>query len=328
MGEFFDGSSFSRNARVYKEYRDFIINKYREDVSRKLTFTEVRKSLVGDVGSINKVFLFLDRWGLINFSNSNGGSDIVEEFPVLVEDAPPSTVRVVSNPNLSSGSSIPAVFGSKIVDSGSSFRFPPLTSYKDVFRDQILLEGRVCGDCGKECFSAYYESKSVISRIQLYDFIFEHLKFLTFFNLFAQGITICDKCFLNVRSGQRELIEDYKFHDRKFDGQVVSSNQWNDRETLSLLEAMVSKGPDWDLVANHVRRSRLDCIQKLVQLPFGDLMGSKHGKFDQMTPLVQEVGESMKENVPDNSAPQKRKFFLCLGDAWDSLLEQVINYSA
>lgn len=169
MREFFDGSSFSRNPRVYKEYRDFIINKYREDASRRLTFTEVRRSLVGDVGSIHRVFLFLDRWGLINFSTSDGdraapagvesGGDA---FSVAVEDGPPSTVKVVSSPNSTKGLSAQLAFGSKVVEPGGSFRLPPLTSYSDVFSQQTPLAGRVCGDCGEECASGYYESQSVI----------------------------------------------------------------------------------------------------------------------------------------------------------------------
>ena len=33
--------------QVYKEYRNFMINKYREDVKRRLTSTECRKLLAG-----------------------------------------------------------------------------------------------------------------------------------------------------------------------------------------------------------------------------------------------------------------------------------------
>lgn len=33
--------------QVYKEYRNFMINKHREDVKRRLTFTECRKLLAG-----------------------------------------------------------------------------------------------------------------------------------------------------------------------------------------------------------------------------------------------------------------------------------------
>ena len=48
-------------------YRNSIIKHYRADPSRKISFTDVRKALVGDVGSIRRVFDFLEAWGLINY---------------------------------------------------------------------------------------------------------------------------------------------------------------------------------------------------------------------------------------------------------------------
>ncbi|KAJ1417884.1 Winged helix-like DNA-binding domain superfamily [Sesbania bispinosa] len=79
--EFFDGSSISRTPKIYKEYRDFMINKYREEPSRRLTFTEVRKSLVGDVTFLRKVFLCLEGWGLINYGSAC--STIVSKYLAL-----------------------------------------------------------------------------------------------------------------------------------------------------------------------------------------------------------------------------------------------------
>lgn len=70
MPEFFDGRSSSKNPRVYKYYRNAIIRRFRENNSRKITFTEVRKTIVGDVGSIRRVFDFLEAWGLINYAGS------------------------------------------------------------------------------------------------------------------------------------------------------------------------------------------------------------------------------------------------------------------
>ncbi|KAK6116809.1 hypothetical protein DH2020_049439 [Rehmannia glutinosa] len=68
--EFFDGRSSSKNPRVYKYYRNAIIRRFRENPNRKITFTEVRKTIVGDVGSIRRVFDFLEAWGLINYAGS------------------------------------------------------------------------------------------------------------------------------------------------------------------------------------------------------------------------------------------------------------------
>lgn len=56
-------------------YRNSIVKQFREHQrqqapSRKITFTDARKTLVGDVGSIRRVFDFLEAWGLINYSPS------------------------------------------------------------------------------------------------------------------------------------------------------------------------------------------------------------------------------------------------------------------
>ncbi|KAH6778275.1 switch subunit 3 [Perilla frutescens var. hirtella] len=70
LPEFFDGRSPSKNPTVYKHYRNAIIRRFRENPSRKITFTEMRKTIVGDVGSIRRVFDFLEAWGLINYAGS------------------------------------------------------------------------------------------------------------------------------------------------------------------------------------------------------------------------------------------------------------------
>ncbi|XP_039002582.1 SWI/SNF complex subunit SWI3B [Hibiscus syriacus] len=70
LPEFFDGRS-SKGPSLYKYYRNSIIKLFRENPSRKITFTEARRNLVGDVGSIRRVFDFLDHWGLINYSASS-----------------------------------------------------------------------------------------------------------------------------------------------------------------------------------------------------------------------------------------------------------------
>ncbi|XP_065881559.1 SWI/SNF complex subunit SWI3B [Euphorbia lathyris] len=70
LPEFFDSRSPSKNPRVYMYYRNSIVKHFRLNPSAKITFTEVRKRLVGDVGSIRRIFDFLDAWGLINYTPS------------------------------------------------------------------------------------------------------------------------------------------------------------------------------------------------------------------------------------------------------------------
>lgn len=167
LKEFFDGRSISRTPKVYKEYRDFIINKYREDPARKLTFTEVRKSLVGDVTLLHKVFNFLGKWGLINFGANLGGNDGFvtlgeARYKVKVEEGVPNAVRVGANPS----DSKPLSATPMVVDSGggsvSRINLPPLASYSNVFGD-LKKETLVCGNCGGHCDFGHYEYDKVFS---------------------------------------------------------------------------------------------------------------------------------------------------------------------
>lgn len=188
LREFFDGSSITRTPRIYKEYRDFIISKYREDPSRKLSFTEVRKSLVGDISVLLKVFTFLEKWGLINFNvsgNSDDGGARTAPFGseeeeddwrgrVKVEEGAPHGVRVVAAPNSMKPIVPPPPPPSVAVDGGgvvgevgeSGFKWPPLASYSDVYGELMLQEenkkvGVVCGSCKENCDSAHYEYTKV-----------------------------------------------------------------------------------------------------------------------------------------------------------------------
>lgn len=176
MKEYFDGSSISRTPKTYKEYRDFIISKYREDPSRKLTFTEVRKSLVGDVSLLHKVFNFLEKWGLINFSANlgvNGGFGIEgeERSKVKVEDGVPNGIRVAAMPNsikpISLISAPPKVgdAGGGVVNRITLAPLAPLASYSDVFGDLKKEEGLVCGNCGGHCETGHYKYSKVFSLV-------------------------------------------------------------------------------------------------------------------------------------------------------------------
>ncbi|XP_058220496.1 SWI/SNF complex subunit SWI3B [Rhododendron vialii] len=68
LPEFFDGKSPSKNPRVYMYYRNSIVRKFRENPTTKITFTEARKTIIGDVGSVRRIFDFLEAWGLVNYS--------------------------------------------------------------------------------------------------------------------------------------------------------------------------------------------------------------------------------------------------------------------
>ena len=67
MPEFFNGKYPSKTPEIYKKYRNFIINLYRQSPNAYLTATACRRYLSGDVNGIMHLHSFLQKWGLINF---------------------------------------------------------------------------------------------------------------------------------------------------------------------------------------------------------------------------------------------------------------------
>lgn len=100
MSEFFDKRSAAKTPRIYKEYRDFIINKYRENPKQALTFNEVRRMLIGDVNSLSRVFDFLEHWGLINqqITLEQAAAERDPPLSLSVIDSYPSGINVVRMP--------------------------------------------------------------------------------------------------------------------------------------------------------------------------------------------------------------------------------------
>ncbi|KAH7683241.1 SWI/SNF related-matrix-associated actin-dependent regulator of chromatin subfamily C protein [Dioscorea alata] len=254
--EFFDGSSVSKNPRVYKEYRDFIISKYREEPSRRLTFTEVRKSLIGDVGALHRVFLFLDRWGLINFgapaveARDDGRTAVTVSS--VVEEGVPAGLRIVPASAVAGGAQGSTAGGE------SGFRLPPLTSYTDAFADWVPGKGPVCGVCGNHCQHGQYEKTM------------------------QDGFFKCQKCSLDNGNGEGKSGDGSKTNDHMNGNGDIGTRSWTDAETLLLLEAVMKHGDDWNLIAQHVRtKNKIDCIARLVQLPFGEhILGTINGKCE------------------------------------------------
>ncbi|KAI3943614.1 hypothetical protein MKX01_039242 [Papaver californicum] len=345
LKEFFNGTSISRTPKVYKEYRDFIINKYREDPSRKLTFTEIRKSLICDVSLLHKVFLFLEKWGLINFSVTtssllDGGQntlakvsdEIDEKVKVRFEEGAPNGVRVVAEPGSVKAVALPKNMNVDVEKGGENgFSLPPLASYNDVFGDLVKQKGVVCGTCGEDCGLGYFDSDK------------------------QKGQVLCVKCF-KVYS-ESKPVEDFKFHDSKESANNSGTDAWAEAETLLLLESVMKHGDDWDLVAQDVcTKNKLECISRLIELPFGELLLSMtNGKGDDTSDAnnvklhepssvgLQEIAketiekenhyqEPMKETVQTaevetEEPPSKRRCIAPFADSGNSLMKQIAELS-
>jgi hypothetical protein len=77
--------------QMYRDYRNLMVNKYRENVERRLTPSDLRTVLVGEHTAIYRVWSFLDHWGLINFQAKDGVLHEGNEGPAPFKIAPSGT---------------------------------------------------------------------------------------------------------------------------------------------------------------------------------------------------------------------------------------------
>lgn len=67
LPEFFQGVNKNKTPEIYMKYRNFMVNSYRLNPNDYLSFTAVRRNLIGDAGALLRLHKFLTKWGLINY---------------------------------------------------------------------------------------------------------------------------------------------------------------------------------------------------------------------------------------------------------------------
>lgn len=160
------------------------------------------------------------------------------------------------------------------------------------------------------------------------------------------GLIVCPNCSKD-KSQDNVAVKDLKLETDDNSNHVMSA--WTDAETLLLLESVLKHGDDWDLIAQHVRtKSKLDCISRLIQLPFGEhILDSINGAVAasnsiskttdvrEMQSLINEPphepnkadgyietdGKDIEESTPEH--PLKRRCYNSFVNAAGSLLKQV-----
>lgn len=65
--EFFSDSDPAKTPDIYRAIRNELVNLYRQNVHRHLTWSEAKRVLAGDAAAVLHVWEFCNRWGLINF---------------------------------------------------------------------------------------------------------------------------------------------------------------------------------------------------------------------------------------------------------------------
>lgn len=148
---------------------------------------------------------------------------------------------------------------------------------------------------------------------------------------------LCEKCFKSGKYEKDKSADDFNF---KLKDTVAAV--WTEAETLLLLESALKHGDDWDLIAKNVQtKSRQECISKLIELPFGDLMLGAGNRKSEFLEASNELQEIVKAESPtpelqnkdrqigddkNEGPPLKRVCIERSSDVGSSLMKQVLLF--
>jgi SWIRM-associated domain at the N-terminal/SWIRM domain/SWIRM-associated region 1/Myb-like DNA-binding domain/Zinc finger, ZZ type len=277
--EFFLGRSVSKTPKVYKLYRDFMIDSWRQCPTKYLTATAVRRHLAGDVCSILRVHAFLEHWGLINFgvepesrpqyaSMKGIRSEFWNATPISVQ---PSHSNLMGS---NMDSSIPrlllfdeALPASKNVQSKSlqsALRSAgmktktevPLATRRDIYAAAAAVVYE-CDACGADCSRMRYHCVG------------------------QADVDLCPICFAEGRYPSTLSTRDFEQLTTVSSSHAYDGSVWSESEVLLLLEGLEKFGDDWNAVASHVRtKTNEQCVLQFLRMPIEDsFLGDQLGKW-------------------------------------------------
>lgn len=275
LPEFFNGRSASKTPKVYKIYRDFMIDCARQSPDKYLTATSCRRHLTGDVCAILRVHAFLEHWGLINYGTipeSRPHFNIVtgplswRPKPVQVDKDRGSTQYARGVPRLlffndpKPGPPGPpvsikdAITNAKKPDKRKSME---LCSRKELYATAAATQYN-CDSCGVDCSRMRYKSVG------------------------AADVVLCAECFANGSYPSTLSSRDFEQLTTVIDSEAYDGSVWSELEELRLLEGLEKFNDDWNKVAEHVQtKSNEQCVLKFLRMPIEDsFLGDQVGKWN------------------------------------------------
>ncbi|KAF2073883.1 hypothetical protein CYY_004807 [Polysphondylium violaceum] len=330
LPEFFTGKSPSKNPKIYKEYRDFMINTYLQNPYQYLTLTAIRRNLVGDACSILRVHSFLEHWGLINyFVNPEGGSYIPLPSPQTTQSIKQfhqDKQKEKESPSLtSSGSAVEKEKESSSSSSKENETSTTSTSTTDgtVTSPSTPATATTTTTTTTNTASAAAPTipKQLITKASPFEFRN---------NIYSQFKYQCNRCYHDCTklrfcvTNRPQTLEGQNIPDHMFPMNLCSEcfnngnypnflqgtdftriempapemlDEWTDQETLLLLEALDIFADSWTDVAEHVgSKTKEQCLLQFLRLPIEDpYLEDNISKSTQITPNEMELNNPLAD---------------------------------
>ncbi|CAN8062235.1 unnamed protein product [Agarophyton chilense] len=322
LPEFFNNRTESKTPLVYKKYRDFMIDVWRQNPEKYLTATAVRRHLAGDVCAILRVHAFLEHWGLINYGtepeskphlNSSMRSRYSRPKPIFLDGHVKEQVNGV--PRL--------LFFDEP-------RFPK--------REQAGVSVQKAVKMAKEKRAREQGGSSILSRRELYataaatkyecDMCDADCSKMRYHCVSGIDMELCPNCFANGMYPENVTARDFEQLTTVLGSEAHDGSVWSEAEVLLLLEGLEKYGDDWNQVAEHVgSKSNEQCVLQFLRMPIEDsFLGDQLGKWD-----VKASEEEKVDVLQEGDFDGKHKFagpMLPFADSANPILAQVAFLAA
>lgn len=292
LPEFFDRRSQSKSPIIYKKYRDFMVNVWRQAPEKYLSATVIRRHLTGDVCAVLRVFMFLERWGLINYGvdpegkphiNSSLKSRGVRPKPIVLDGHATEHVNGVprlfffDEPKPPKRNDAPVSL-QKVVKSAkekSVLERGTMLTKRELYATAAATKHE-CDGCGKDCSQMRYHCVANID------------------------MELCPDCFANGRFPQTLSARDFEQLTTMLSSEAYDGSVWSEGEVLLLLEGLEKFGDDWNKVAEHVgSKSKEQCVLQFLKMPIEDsFLGDQFGKWGVEHASTNDV-DVIQEGEPD-----------------------------
>ncbi|KAF7730851.1 hypothetical protein EC973_001369 [Apophysomyces ossiformis] len=243
LPEFFKDES-DKGMQEYKLYRDYMIQAYQANPDYYLTVAACKAKFDIDLVVLVRIHSFLELNGLIN-SQVDPRRRI---FDPCIDSEPDAGVRTKSQRDFKNVENVTMQYLRDLIFD-SSLSASAKSAWDVKIEDPINPDKRKyysCTNCNVDCSTVRYQS----------------LKY--------KDVQVCINCFLEGRftattsSGDFLRVEDISERD-------MTEDDWNEEETLRLLEGIERYDDNWMLISEHVgTRSKEQCITQFLQLPITD----------------------------------------------------------
>ncbi|EGR31774.1 swirm domain protein [Ichthyophthirius multifiliis] len=227
LSEFFCGKP-SKTQEIYKKYRNYIVQTYRENPRNYLSATACRKNLIGDVCSIIRIHGFLEYWGIINFNCDT------QTLPKHLAEQIHFSKDLKQSQNICKLKQQYEVFIQI---------FFVIYIINHNIQKQLQKKNRpICDFCGVICGLIWHEEKQMIESQQ-------------------ENIILCNQCFYEGNYPNFLSDKDFKKKNlinkiNEFEQQKNNDFQLNENEKNKIIQLIESNKDNWEKTIKELSESK------------------------------------------------------------------------